>query len=373
MLSRMSSIYLRVTVSAALLSIAAALGCLPDGKMKIPYNDRPRELHDGWPISTPAAEGFDPEKLRGAYRQFFDEDRFVTAISLLVIRHGKLVAEGYCRSLDDIDQLNAIQSATKSVTSLLTGIAIADGSLEGVDQTIYDLIPDKFDDDPKKKTITVEDALTMRTGIAFDNDSFSEEVLIEGTSDSLRYILTKPLGAEPGTLFEYEDCNPHLLGGAIQRAVGTSMEAFAQARLFGPLGIDDYIWEMYGDGITYGAVGLYLKPRDLAKIGLLALRDGNWQGQQIVPAEWIAKSTSSVVDTPATPDLGFRYGYYWWTIDRLGAFTADGHGGQYAFVVPERDLVIAFTAEPHTNGDTVSINLEEFEILAEAIIGAIVD
>ncbi|MDD9940333.1 MAG: serine hydrolase [Myxococcales bacterium] len=361
----------RRSVGVAIFFACVPMGCLPDDRMKIPYNDAPRAIGDDWKLSSPGAEGFDVERLQAVYRDFFHENRFPTAISLLVVRHGALVAEGYCRDLDDIRRLNAIQSATKSLTSLLTGIAIDEGSLEGEGQRVHAVIPDKFDDDPKKRTMTIENLLTMRTGLDFDNERFSIELLIDGQQDSLAYILDKPLKAPPGADFDYMDASPHLLAGVIQRAVGMSLEDFARSRLFEPLGIERLVWETYADGVTYGAVGLYLVPRDLAKIGLLALQQGHWRGQQLVSRAWMERSTRGRVDTPFSPSIGYRYGYYWWTTSELGGFSADGHGGQFIFVVHDLDLVVVMTAEPHTTTEVGAINLDDFDGLVRRIIGAV--
>jgi len=341
--------------------------------MKIPYNDEPRDLGDGWQLSTPEAEGFDAAALRAVYGDFFAENQYVTAISLTVIRHGRIVAEGYCRDLGDIYRLNALQSATKSVTSVLTGMVLGDGGLTGVDQPVYDIIPDKFDDDLAKRAITVQDLVTMRSGLDFPNEQYSRELLIDGHSDSLAYILAKPLVATPGTEFDYIDADPHLVAGLLQRALGRSLEDYADERLFGPLGITDKIWETYRDGITYGAVGLYLTPRDFAKFGLLVAQGGVWDGQPLVPAAWLTESTTSVVDTNSTATLGVRYAYYWWTVDDIGAFTSDGHGGQFTFVVPGLDLLVVMTAEPHTKNGVAAIELDQFLPLARRIVATVVN
>ncbi len=359
---------------SVLAAMACAAGCLPDAKMKIAYNDEPAERDDGWAVSDPVSEGLDEQALRSVYESFFSEDEFVTAISLLVVRHGKLVAEGYCRARTDIDQLMAIQSATKSVTSVLTGMAIEDGFIQGVEQRIFDIIPDKFDSDRSKRSLTIQDLLTMRTGLDLPNESFSKELLIDGQSDSLKYILHKPLTEEPGSEFNYIDGSPHLLAGVLQRAMeDRTLHGYARRRLFKPLGIERELWERYPDGVTYGAVGLYLTPRGLAKFGLLALNGGNWEGEQLVSKEWIEESTQPLVETDYTAKYGYRYGYYWWVIPELNAFTSDGHGGQFTLAVPDEELLVVMTAEPHTVNGGVAIELPEFLPLAARIIDAIED
>lgn len=162
-------------------------GCIPDGELKIGFNMTPQALDDGWETSTPTKEGFSEEMLRQAYERFFS-DEYVTAISLLVVRHGKLVAEGYCRSLNDRDVIRNIQSATKSVTSLVFGQARALGYVDHVDQELYAFVPLAFDDDPRKRAITLRHLLTMRSGIDFPNSDFSVELISEAPREQTRYI-----------------------------------------------------------------------------------------------------------------------------------------------------------------------------------------
>lgn len=358
--------------TAGLLLLTLVLGgCIHDGRLKIPYNDRPRQLDDGWPIAAPESLGMDRTGLRRAYELFFSEHDFVPARSLLVVRSGSLVAEGYCRDLEDINRIGALMSATKSVTSLLTGLAVEAGMADSLDRPLYDIIPSEFDADPAKRTITLRHLLTMRSGLDFNNDDFSLEMAHDVRGDGIAHILRKPLLHAPGTTYNYQDCDPHLMSAALQQVTGMRLERFAKERLFNAIGISDELWLQHRDGTTYGGYGLYLTPRDLARIGKLVLQRGRWEGRQVISEAWIALSTSrqtemSEEDTRA----GFDYGFYWWRVPELGAFTANGHGGQYIFVVPPKELVIVLTAEPDTDIDTVSITLSQFLVLARIIMDA---
>ena len=355
----------------ALAMALAITGCVPDAKLKIPYNDAPAVVDDGWPVATPASQGLDPDGIREAYRIFFSEDDFVTARSLLVVRNGYLVAEGYCRDLDDIGVKRAIQSATKSVTSLLVGMAIDKGLLDSVDRTLYSVLPDKFDGVEAKREITFRDLMTMKSGLDFDNDDFTLDMAYDVRGDGTAHILRKPLVHAPGTVFNYQDCDPHLVGAALERLAGMSLDEFAAANLFGPIGISDFIWLRHRDGTTYGGYGLYLAPRDLARLGQLVAQGGEWDGEQVVSVAWIDTSTAKQSEMdPDAKASGFDYGFYWWRVPEIGAFTAYGHGGQYVMMVPAKDLVIVMTAEPDTNGDTVAIGLAHFADLAHIIIDA---
>lgn len=353
------------------LAVIAIAGCVSDGRLKISYNDSPADLGDGWPVATPESQGFDREKLRQAYALFFAEDDYVTARSLLVVRNGRLVAEGYCRDLADRDRKRALQSATKSVTSLLTGIALDRGTLPSIDLPLVEIFPDKFDQDPGKRKITLRHLLTMQSGIAFSNDDFTLEMEHDARGDGVAYILHKPMAREPGTVFVYQDCDPHLLGAALTRLSGVSLDAFAATYLFRPIGIEDVLWLRHHDGTTYGAYGLYLKPRDMARIGQLVLQKGRWGDRQIVPESWIALSTDRQTDAdPASASLGIDYGFYWWRSPADTVVTAFGHGGQYICVAPTKDVVIVLTSEPDTNGDWVEIGLPQFLVLVRRVIEA---
>ena len=359
--------------SGALLIAFGLAGCVPDARLKIPLNDVPAVLDDGWLVATPASQGFDAAKLKESYDLFFSEDDFVTARSLLVVRNGYLVAEGYCRDLDDIGRKRAIQSATKSVTSLLVGIAIDQGILDSVGRMLYSIVPDKFGAgaDEARRAITLRDLLTMKSGLDFSNDDFTLEMAYDVRGDGTAHILRKPLVHQPGTFYNYQDCDPYLVGAALERLAGASLEEFAVTNLFGKIGISDFIWLKQRDGTTYGAYGLYLTPRNLARLGKLVVQRGLWDGEQVVSSAWIDTSTAKQTDMdPESAGHGFDYGFYWWRVPELGAFTAYGHGGQYVLVAPAKQLVIVMTAEPDTNGDAAEIGLPSFVDLARIVIEA---
>ena len=351
----------------------AAAACLPDGQLKIPYNDEPHERDDGWSIQSPEAAGIDPVALRAAYRRFFSEDEFVSARSLLVVRHGQLVAEGYCRAGADRELIASLQSATKSVTSLLLGIARDADLLADLDQPVCEVLASACEKYPNKRKVTLRHLLTMRSGIDFPNEDFALDMEHGGHKDSAERVLAQPLARKPGEHFHYQDSDVHLLGAAIAEATGRSLSEFAQAHLFAPLGITDSLWLSHADGRNYGAFGLYLRPRDFAKLGLLALDRGSFHGERIVSEAWIEQSTQLQAESSGKPhENGFDYGYYWWVSEQHGAFSADGHGGQLAWVQPELDLLIVLTADWDTAYNVgPAITLWEFASLATQIADAI--
>jgi len=338
-------------------------GCLKDEDIKIIYEGYvPESLKDGWEISSPAAEGFSEQGIDEVYRNFYSEALYPTIHSLLIVRNGKLVAEAYCRDKRDRDRFHSIQSATKSITSLLVGIAIDQGLIDSVNQTIFEFIPEYFDDDLNKREITLHDVLTMETGLDFDDDKHTVE-LIHWKGSTLEYVLHKNLIFTPGTDWYYGDGNPQLLSGVIQKVSGKTEEEFAKKYLFAPLDITLYQWEKAADGLTFGAVGLWLTPRDMAKIGKLMVQDGMWNGMQVVSSEWIAESTKR-------QSTNQNYGYYWYPWEEENAYYASGHGGQLIYVVPDQQLTIVITADSYSNSSALSARFDE---LFKGVLNSIID
>lgn len=338
-------------------------GCLTDPEIKLPYAGyTPIQRNDGWTVSTPSEEGFDADRIAQVYRDANSEDEYPTIHSLLIARNGHLIAEAYFRDRNAIDMYHPIQSATKSITSLLSGIAIDRGLIDSVHTPVYNYIPEYFDSDVRKQQISIHHTLTMETGLDFDNDNHTIE-LFNDPGSSLEYVLHKPLVFLPGTDWYYGDGNPQLLSGVITRVSGKTEEAFAVEHLFNPLGIQNYQWEKHADGLTFGAFGLWLTPRDMAKIGKLMAQDGVWEGIRIVSSEWIAESTRN--------QSGYQeYGYYWYPMDEPGAFYAQGHGGQMIYVVQSKSLVVVVTADSYSNSGALGA---DFGVIFSDIFKAILD
>ncbi|MEE9464530.1 MAG: serine hydrolase [Candidatus Neomarinimicrobiota bacterium] len=334
-------------LSCSIAMLAAGLffcACLPDENLKLPFTSYvPDELEDNWPISSPESEGMDAQAIQDVYARFFSEDEFPLAHSLLIVRNGRLVAEAYCRDERDQEWFHHLQSATKCITSLLLGIAIDQGHIDSVNTKVYDIIPEYFDSDLRKRAITLYHVLTMRTGLHWSEEGIKTAgtpALYHYSKNSLSYVLCNNLDYQPGTHYFYSDGDPQLISGVIQKVTGLTLDAFADRYLFNPLGITDYQWERHRDGVAFGAFGLWLKPRDMAKIGKMVEQGGVWNDQQIVSAEWLSESTQLHV-----PDRS--YGYYWRVRERTDPFYATGHGGQYIHITPLEDLVIVVTSDPN--------------------------
>lgn len=349
------------TSTIALIVGSLALSCLGDGELKHRNTTIPEDLDDGWTIATPESVGIDPAALARVHQELLREDRYLPALALLVVKDDKLVFETYVRDTADRDHVQHIQSATKSVTSLILGMMLDDGTIESIDRTLGTIFPEELRGlDPRKAGITLADIATMRSGIAFDNQDFSMEMWVDRPAHPVRYILDKPMYADPGERFYYRDADPQLIGYAIDRIAGRTEREIADERLFGPLGIRDVHWETDDDGVPLAAHGLHLRPRDFAKIGRLLLDRGKWQGAPIVSPQWLDAAT-----TPRVAAEGFQYGYYFWIVPDLG-FLAAGHGGQYLFVQPEEGLLVVEVSMPDAtdlHGDEIGDFLELIEPL----------
>jgi CubicO group peptidase (beta-lactamase class C family) len=352
------------------LLLVPALACLPDGTMKHDGPVVPEALADGWQIDTPENVGLDPDQLAAIHRDLLREDRHFGALAFLVVRDGKLVFETYLRDPADRDRHHHLQSVTKSFTSLAFGAARDEGLFPDLEARLASFFPAELEGlDPAKGEITLAELLTMRSGLAFDNDDFSMEMWVDQPPNPLRYILAKPLYAAPGERFYYRDADPQLVGYALQRAAGESEEAWMRRHVFDPLGITDYLWE-HGPDVTMAAHGLHLRPRDMAKVGQLLLDEGRWQGRALVSGAWIAAATRAQATPQPSPWVpeGTMYGYYFWILPDGRGFTAAGHGGQFILVVPARRMVIVQVALPDTD-DLQGGTLRDFLALVGPLLG----
>ena len=299
---------------------------------------------DGWLTATPESQGMDSTLLAEVYEAIRDNDLDIH--SLLVIRQGYVVAEMY-RYPYTAETLNDQRSITKSNTATMVGIAINDGAISGVDATMLSFFPDQFiaNVDARKEAITIRDMLTMSSGLDSDDDTTFFDMV--SSSDWTSWMLNRPVIAEPGARFIYSSGSTSLLAAIIEQATGRPLSDYAAERLYGPLGITNFQWnrEIGGVGHTSGGFGLHMTSRDMAKLGYLYLHHGEWDGVQIIPADWVVASTS--IQAPTPPGNSPNYGYQWWISsddEPVASFTARGYGGQLLYVAPELDLVVVFTA-----------------------------
>jgi CubicO group peptidase (beta-lactamase class C family) len=292
-----------------------------------------------WQVSSLQEQGLDPE-LFTEMKSYIEKNR-INLHSLLVVRNGYLVFEEYYDSYTQ-NRIHNQYSVTKSVAATLTGIAVDQGYIAGVDERIVNLLPDRTisNVDRRKPAITLEHVLMMSSGIDWQEGDPSFNALYR-SNDWVQHMLEKPMMAEPGSSFLYCSGCSHLLTSVLAEKTGQSVQKFADENLFKPLGIRNYQWDQDSQGIPVGGWGLHLMPRDMAKIGFLYLMEGHWDGKQIVSADWIEQSTSRRIQ--AHTNMG--YGYQWWIYPDHGAYTALGRYGQTIFVIPDLAMVIVTTAQ----------------------------
>ena len=325
-------------------------GCIKEAPLNLDLGDlHPEELNDGLMLSEPAIEGMDENRLRAAYELAHTDEDMWPIRSLLVLRHGKLVAEHYFKDKDDIVQPRLIWSATKQVTAILLGIALEEGLVHSLDDPISTYLSTELNGHPEKAGITLGDLLTMRSGIGFDNDGLggeTDQLLRQKPDNSVDFILNLPMIAEPGTFFNYNDGDPHLISAIIQKQVGKAMDQWADDMFFSKLGIDHLNWVRYRDGVTFGGFGIETTAREMAKMGLCIANEGLYDGQQVIPPSWLDQMLSVQVEADFD-----NMGYYWWLNKSRKIYSMNGHGGQYVYVVPDDDLVVVMTAIPNTQDD----------------------
>jgi CubicO group peptidase (beta-lactamase class C family) len=329
----------------------------------------------GWPVSTPAREGLDAAVLAQLDAEFA-KGKHGYVDGVLIIRNGSVVFEksyrhDYAKLFETApdrvpgpynyydpawypyehgSDLHTLQSVSKSVTSALIGIAIRRGEISGVDAKALPFFSAyRVAADPQRERMTLKDLLTMTAGIRWDEttvdytDPANSCARMEASKDWIQFVLDQPMAAEPGSTFVYSSGVTELLAEVLRKATGKHADAYAAEHLFGPLGITKFYWKKTPTGHPDTEGGLYLTPRDLAKIGLLYMRDGVWDGKRILPEGWVKASTAAQVDSSG--DMArTKYGYQWWVLPgSTPAFAGIGYGGQLLVVVPSLELIAVFT------------------------------
>lgn len=351
-----------------------------------------------WSVSTAEAAGFDAEKLCEVLRKVAAGPANIH--SLVIERRGALVAEVYRSGRDrplgvrygvnnlfglpthfDQDTLHDTRSVSKSVVSLLYGIALAKGRAPGVDTSILTLTPELSPPWASATTLTIGQLLSMSSGLQWVEGSVglikSDEIRLFWKSDLDRFVLERPMASEPGTKFNYNGGGTTVLANALVRLSGKPLTELAREDLFAPLGIARFEWtdDVHGRALAFG--GLSLRPRDMLKLGRLVNTQGMWHGRQVVPADWIAQSLQPRISTGmryiSLDGKPMSYGYQWWLGHvawrgrDLAWAAALGNGGQRILVVPELELTVVLTAGDYDEGP---IHIAENRVL-RAIISAV--
>lgn len=294
---------------------------------------------DNWKVSTPEAQGVDSRKLLEMFKDI-QTKRGSDLHSILIVKNGYLITESYLAPYHK-EVLHNIKSASKSVLSALVGIALREKYLNNLDQKVSEFYPE-YMNDPQKRDITLRHLLTMTAGLTW---SYDQETTSPVSPFDLEQWKSVPMRDTPGKKFEYNTMLAHMMSAILTKAGHNSTKEIADPFLFKPLGISDVQWSKDDKGIYLGGAELFLKPRDMAKFGLLYLDKGVWGGRQVVPREWVEESTSPKLSIG--PDLNYpraiKYGYWWW-IPAQG-YQARGWGGQYIIVRPDMKMVVVVTGE----------------------------
>ena len=288
--------------------------------------------------------------------------------SLLVDRGGELLVERYFNAASARRTAN-IKSASKSVLSALVGIALGQGHLTSVDQTIDEFFPEYLlaAEDPRKREITIEDLLTMRAGL--ESTSFRNYGAWVMSRNWIRHALTQPMRSASGTTRRYSTGNTHLLSAILTKATGLSTWEYAQRHLAEPIGFSLARWPTDPQGIYFGGNDMLFTPRQMLQFGLLYLNRGRVGDRQVVPAQWVDKS---VITRTRSRRGGRGYGYSWW-VRYQGTqkiFYAWGYGGQFIFVVPDLDLVAVTTSSTDPQGRTSDHNRRIYQIVEDYLVPA---
>lgn len=322
----------------------------------------PPDIGDGWFRSAPADQGLDNQAVREIFNRVRSQSVFSTVRAVVIVRHGTLVAEVYFGDFTS-ETLKNVHSVSKSVTSLAVGVAMDRGMLPGVNAPLADLLPHYAHrvTDPPRNRITLRHALTMTAGLAWNETASA----FWNNADSVDYVLTRDVVAQPGSEFLYSSGLSHVIAEVNNRASDMSHLAFVQKHLFGPLGITTATWDPDLSGRHWGGTGLRIRPRDMAKIGQLTLQEGLWEGRRLVSREWIAESTrGQTAGVAGAPN----YGYQWW-IRPQGRYLAHGYNGQYIGVDPEADIVmtmITLSEQSPRPQETYRYYFEQLQDLARA-------
>lgn len=299
----------------------------------------------GWPTAKPEECGLSSTELKGLFE--YVKLHKTRVHSVQVLRQGKLVLDAYFYPYNT-GWRHDVASVTKSITSTLVGIAIDNGHIDGISSKFYQYFPQYPLTDSLKKQITLEDLITMRSGLdcgtnmadpGINYDRRLEQV--RNCPDWLRCILDIPVVRKPGESFAYCNVNCQLLSAIIQKTSGVNASGFADRHLFGPLGIHAY-WPADPQGVSHGWGDLQLHPYDMLRIGQLMLQNGKWKGRQLISESWLKQATATHVTTTGNND---QYGYYWWIPGPAypGVFEAVGRGGQRITIWPSQQTVIVFT------------------------------
>lgn len=336
---------------------------------------RPLEMED-WANSTPAKQGLDPDLILTLYNE---AEALSNIYSLLIVRNDYLVAERYFNNKSVLSS-HKIASVTKSYVSALTGIALRENVLSGLDKNMVSFFPEYPWEslDPRKSDITLREILQMRSGYPWEEfEGYFDEL---STNNWLDLLPEFPLTHDPGEQFGYSNLTSHVMGVIIARSASMTLMDFANNYLCDPLGIELTQWPQDASGYYYGSGGMQFRSRDLAKFGNLYLNNGKYHNMQLIPEEWINESLQEYSTSLYGNHLGLYlynigYGYLWWsaTAGNHSFNFAWGHGGQLVIIIQEMNMVIVVTADPldREYGDTAWVKTRKIIDLVAKYIASL--
>lgn len=263
--------------------------------------------------------------------------------SFLLLRSGNLLWEEYFRA-NEAEKLHSLYSVSKSFLSTAIGLAQAEGALQ-IEDRLFDYFPEykSYCDCDWKHEIKLKHLLMMGSG--FENNE--QTIFSQKTVDLVSAALMQPMLHQPGTVFCYYTLGSYLLSAAFQKAKPEGIHTYLKRKLFAPMQIEKSRWAKCKNGIPFGGFGLSLSSYDMTKLGQLYLQKGSWEGQQLLPADWVHAATLKQIENYTTgspnPDWKSGYGYQFWC-NAMGGFRADGMYGQYIIVLPAHDIVIVMTS-----------------------------
>lgn len=341
-------IYLGPFCALCVFSLSLAFALLAPIGFGVPFSSA---QDSRLPRSSPESQGVSSEQILKFLRAA--NERIDTMHSFMMLRNGKVIAEAWW-SPESPEKPHVMWSLSKSFTSTAVGLAIQDGLLS-IDDPVVKYFPDSLPNDPSPElqTMRVRDLLTMSTG--HDN-----EPKVRDKTDWIGEFLAHPVPKTPGAKFVYNTPATFMQSAIVQKVTGKTTLEYLKPRLFEPLGIEGPRWDTNPQGITLGGYGLFLKTEEVAKFGQLYLQKGKWNGEQLVPEEWITAATSKQVSNGTNPDSDWNqgYGFQFWRC-RHNAYRGDGKDGQFCIVMPEKDVVVVMTANNTKLQDQLNVVWDE--------------
>ncbi len=303
-----------------------------------------------WETVTPESQGIESEALARMVEHI--ERNNLAIDSVIIYKEGTIPFEVYFDPYNESTSHN-MKSTSKGVISALVGIALREGYIDSLDETVLSYFPEYEPSDAEKSNITIRDLLTMSSGLKWNENDLNSMYTFFVSKRIVPRVLDLPVVAEPGSTFNYNTGLTHLLSAIISRASGMSTLEFAELYLFEPLDIHNVQWDEDRDGVNIGGSELFLTPRAMTKLGVMYLQNGEYAGRQVVPEEWVRESTTTQIEG-SFHGAQIQYGYLWWLdignplftyLDDEQAFLAMGVRGQRILVHPRLDTVVVITAD----------------------------